>query len=86
VQLTGQAYRQLLPHGKFIISLSRRKVRHPGRWQSGISLPGGIHIDVGDFVSIELESERPYDRFAEHRQKYSSGKWKKKKNKPFKNK
>ena len=28
-----------------------------GRWQSGISLPEGIHIDVGDFVSIELESE-----------------------------
>ncbi|MCK4379277.1 MAG: hypothetical protein KAW01_08045 [Deltaproteobacteria bacterium] len=57
-----------------------------GRWQSGISLPGGIHIDVGDFVSIELESERPYDRFAEHRQEYPPGKWKKKKHKPFKNK
>ena len=57
-----------------------------GRWQSGISLPGGIHIDVGDFVSIELESERPYDHFVEHRQAYPPGKWKKRKNKPFKNK
>jgi len=57
-----------------------------GRWQSGISLPSGIHIDVGDFVSIDLESERPYDHFAEHRQEYPPGKWKKKKNKPFKHK
>jgi hypothetical protein len=56
-----------------------------GRWQSGISLPDGIHIDVGDFVNIELENERPYDRFAEHRQAYPPGKWKEK-NKPLKNK
>lgn len=56
-----------------------------GHWQSGVSLPGGIHIDVDDFVSIELGTERPYEHFAEHRQEYPPGKGKRKKGKPFKN-
>ena len=52
-----------------------------GRWQSGVTLPGDIQIDVNGFVTIEMESEQPYDHFTEHRQAYPPGKWKKKKKK-----
>jgi len=63
-----------------------KQLKRDGHWQSGFSLPDDIHIEVGDFVSIELENERSYVRFAEHRQSYPPGKWKKKRNKPFENK
>jgi len=43
-----------------------------GQWQSSVSLPAGIQIDVNDFVTIPMPSEHPYEHFVEHRLKYPS--------------
>lgn len=33
-----------------------------GGWQVGAALPGGIRVDVGQRQTIELDTERPYER------------------------
>ncbi|MBN2331797.1 MAG: hypothetical protein JXO49_08140 [Deltaproteobacteria bacterium] len=52
-----------------------------GHWQAGISLPVGIHLDIDEYVSLELATEYPYEHFVEHRQAYPPGKHKEKKKK-----
>lgn len=49
-----------------------------GTWQVGASLPGGLSVQVGDYVNLELNTERPYIYHAEHRQKYPPGQMKEK--------
>jgi len=50
-----------------------------GGWRVSARLPSGIHIEVGNYVNIELETDRPYEFFSEHRKKYPAGQAKKKK-------
>ena len=53
-------------------------------WEVGASLPSSIRVGLGDSVSIELNTDKPYVHHAEHVKKYPPGKMKqknKKKNK-----
>jgi len=43
-----------------------------GHWQAGAHLPGGIRIDVGEGVRIEVNSDAPYTEFEVHRKQYPS--------------
>ena len=47
-------------------------------WEVGASLPSHIRIGVGKFVSIELDTDKPYIHHAEHVKKYPPGQMKKK--------
>ena len=54
------------------------------KWEVGASLPSHIRIGIGESVSLELETDKPYIHHAEHVKKYPPGQMKekhKKKNK-----
>ena len=41
-------------------------------WEVGVKLPSHMQKDLGEFVSLELDTDRPYLFNAEHNKKYSS--------------
>ena len=54
-------------------------------WEVGASLPSSLRVGLGDYVSMELETDKPYVHHAEHVKKYPPGQLKnkdKKKNQP----
>jgi hypothetical protein len=56
-------------------------------WRMDVSLPHGLHVDQRAFVSIEMDSDKPYTHYKEHRRKYPPGqskKWGKKNHKKHK--
>jgi len=42
-------------------------------WEVGASLPNNFRVGLGDSVSIELDTDKPYLQHAEHVKKYSRG-------------
>lgn len=51
-----------------------------GKWIVAADLPAEVRVRLGDFVTIQLETDRPYTHFAEHLTMYPSRQYKK--NKP----
>jgi len=45
-----------------------------GNWQVGMSLPSTLVIDSGDYIALDLETDRPYQFYDEHRMKYKGHK------------
>jgi hypothetical protein len=41
-------------------------------WEVGISLPSQLKNDLGKYVNLELDTDRPYLFNKEHNKKYSS--------------
>jgi hypothetical protein len=41
-------------------------------WEVGVTLPSHIKNDLGEYVSLELETDKPYLLNEEHNKKYSS--------------
>ena len=41
-------------------------------WQVSVSLPISLRAKLGDYVTIGMDSEKPYTEFEEHRLKYPS--------------
>ena len=54
-----------------------------GAWRMTVSLPRSLNIRLGDHVSIEMEADRPYGKYHEHKKKYPAGKKKKKHKKKY---
>jgi hypothetical protein len=50
-------------------------------WEVGASLPNNLQIGLGESVSLELDTDRPYTYHADHLKQYPPGKMKKNKNK-----
>lgn len=50
-------------------------------WNMSVSLPKDIKIGLGDYVTIEMDTDKPYSKFKEHKVKYPPGQLKKKKKK-----
>lgn len=48
-------------------------------WEVGATLPSSLRVGLGDFVSVELETDKPYTHYNEHRKQYPPGKAKAKK-------
>lgn len=48
-------------------------------WRMSVSLPQDIRLQVANYVTIEMDTDRPYARFKEHKRKYPPGKMKKNK-------
>ena len=58
-----------------------------GSWEVGASLPYNLQMGLGESVSLELDTDRPYSYHSEHVKQYPPGKVKKsKKNKNKKQK
>ena len=56
-----------------------------GIWKVSVSLPTSLKINLGDSISMELDTDKPYIFNSEHKAKYPPGQLKKKyKNKPKK--
>lgn len=41
-----------------------------GNWQVGMTLPSTLVLDQSNYVSLELETDRPYLYYEEHKVKY----------------
>lgn len=54
-------------------------------WRMTASLPKDIKVRLGDYVTIEMDTDKPYTKFKEHKTNYPPGQLKKK-NKNKKNK
>jgi len=39
-------------------------------WRVGVSLPDNINVRLGSYVTIGMDSDKPYTRFEEHRRQY----------------
>ncbi len=50
-----------------------------GKWATSVSLPSDLKLRLGESVTLEIGSERPYKFYDEHRKKYPPGQSKKKK-------
>lgn len=48
-----------------------------GAWTASASLPGGITISVNDFVTLEMDNDRPYAYHSDVKKRYPPGKLKK---------
>jgi hypothetical protein len=44
-----------------------------GRWQVSVSLPRGIRLDAGDYVTLEMDTDRPYRYHGDVRRHYPPG-------------
>ncbi len=49
-----------------------------GHWRVSVSFPAGIHIDVNDYVTLEMDTSRPYEHHSEVVKRYPHGHMKKK--------
>ena len=47
-------------------------------WEIGASLPSSIRVRLGEYVSMELDTDRPYVYHADHVKRYPPGQMKKK--------
>ena len=47
-------------------------------WKLSAELPSKLKVKLGDHVSLELETDRPYTKHKEHKKKYPPGQKKKK--------
>jgi len=53
-----------------------------GAWRMAVSLPQFLKVQLGDNVTIEMDTDRPYSEYPAHKKKYPPKKHKKhKKNK-----
>lgn len=50
-----------------------------GEWQVSVSLPSSIQIDADDYVTLEMDSDKPYEWEHDVMKKYPPGQLKKKK-------
>ena len=53
-----------------------------GNWQMSVSLPQTLQLRLGDYVTIEMDTDKPYTKFADHKRKYPPGQLKTKGKKP----
>lgn len=71
------------PSAGIYFDASRKTYFHleGNNWRISLSLPQGTRVQLGDYVTIEMETDKPYTRFKEHKRKYPPGQLKKKKKK-----
>ena len=48
-------------------------------WQASVSLPSGIRISAGDYVTLDMDTDRPFQYHSDVEKRYPPGQLKKKK-------
>ena len=68
------------PSACVYFDISRKVYFHlvQGAWQISVSLPRALQLQLGNFVSIEMDTDKPYTKFKDHKRKYPPGQLKKK--------
>jgi hypothetical protein len=71
------------PSAQIYFDLSRKAYFYmeDAKWRMSVSLPEHLRVKLGDHVTIDLDTDRPYKYFEEHKKKYPPGQLKKKKKK-----
>jgi len=49
-----------------------------GGWQASVALPSGIHINAGEYVSLDMDVDRPYLYHSDVEKRYPPGQSKEK--------
>ncbi len=49
-----------------------------GGWQISVDLPRRLRVRLGEHVSLEMDSDKPYSEYETHHKKYPPGQMKKK--------
>ena len=44
------------------------------QWRVGVSLPGNLSVSLGNYVTIGMDSEKPYTKHEEHKRQYRASK------------
>lgn len=52
-----------------------------GKWRVSASLPVDVHVELGDYVTLEMDTDRPYEHHKDVVRHYPPGRAKKKKGK-----
>ena len=47
-------------------------------WRAGVSIPDNLNVRLGNYVTIGMDSDKPYAQFHSHKEKYPPGQLKKK--------
>ena len=42
-------------------------------WSMGVSLPDSLSVRLGEHVTIEMDSDKPFSRYEEHKRQYFVG-------------
>jgi hypothetical protein len=50
-------------------------------WQATVSLPDYLHLKLDSYVVLEIDTDKPFEYYKEHKKKYTPGKTKKQKKK-----
>jgi hypothetical protein len=56
---------------------------HGENWRVSASLPNNLRVKLGEFVGIEMNTDKPYTHYKEHKAKYPPGQLKQKKHKKW---
>lgn len=46
-------------------------------WRMSVSLPSTLHVRLGNYVAIEMDTDKPYTHYGDHKRKYPPGQLKK---------
>jgi hypothetical protein len=44
------------------------------QWRVGVSIPGALSVHLGNYVTIGMDSDKPYNSFEEHKRQYRRSK------------
>ena len=68
------------PSACVYFDLSRKVYFHlvKGTWQMSVSLPQALQLRLGNYVTIGMDTDKPYTKFKNHKRKYPPGQLKKK--------
>lgn len=70
----------IIHHNRFTMIQAEVSISTWGsNWEVGASLPGSLRVGLGDYVSMELDTDKPYIYHEEHIKKFPPKKAKKKK-------
>jgi hypothetical protein len=48
-----------------------------GKWQVSVSFPSSVHVDVGEYVSLDMDDDEPYRYHSDVVKRYPPGHQKK---------
>ncbi|MDH4267220.1 MAG: hypothetical protein OEW45_16440 [Deltaproteobacteria bacterium] len=65
-------------HVYFDVGRSLYFYSHGAGWQASVSLPSGIRVSAGEYVSLDMDNDRPYIYHADVEKRYPPGQLKKK--------
>ncbi|RZB38151.1 MAG: hypothetical protein SRB2_00497 [Desulfobacteraceae bacterium Eth-SRB2] len=69
----------IILHAAFTMTLNRELYFYleGANWRISASLPHAVQLGLGGYVGIEMDEDKPYINYEEHKRKYPPGQFKK---------